>query len=143
MLDTGLLIHALRGSPAFTVIDKNLGLTARGFRPVISIISQGELLGFSKKRKWGAGKVSGLSNLLQNVVIIPIDQDRIADTYSDLEYQNISNGLNLGQNDLWIAATSIEYGLQILTFDGDFERAPKTVKYIRFDQDNGDELSRN
>lgn len=142
LLDTGLLIHAIRNSNAFNKISTDLGLTTGGFNPVISIISQGELLGVSRKFDWGEKKLKKLGELLERVVIIPVDRESIAITYSELEHLNIKQGINLGQNDLWIAATAIVYRLTVLTFDGDFERSPSAVAYIRYDQDSGDELKR-
>lgn len=49
-------------------------------------------------------------------------------------------GLNIGQNDLWIAATSIVYDLILLTTDKDFSRCPPPLKYILFDQNSGSKL---
>lgn len=142
LLDTGLLVHAIRETQAFRAIDSQLKLIAGGFRPLVSIISQGEILGLARKNNWGDKKTSHLGAVLESVVILPLDRASITRTYAELEKQNSAGGLNLGQNDLWIAATSLEFGLTLLTFDADFDRSPNSVRFIRFDQDTGMEISR-
>ena len=108
LLDTGLLIHAARSSPAFQAIDSSLGLLAGGFQPVISIVSRGEVFAFAAKRNWGEAKLKLLRELIDKVVILPIDTPTLADAYADLEAKNELTGLNIGQNDLSIAAPAIE-----------------------------------
>jgi tRNA(fMet)-specific endonuclease VapC len=142
LLDTGLFVLAVRNAPAFQAVDAALGILAGDFQPVLSIVSQGEVRGLALKLHWGEGKVKKLGELLAKMVIIPVDQPAMAERYAELEYENIRKGLNIGQNDLWIAATAIEYELTLLTADGDFDRCPEPLKYIRYDQHSGAELSR-
>ena len=142
LLDTSVLILAIRNANAFQVIDASLGLMSQGFQPVTSIVSHGEVLAFAKKRKWGADKRRRLAEIIRNVVVLSVDQDLLVERYADLEAENELKVLNIGQKDLRIAATAIEFDLTLLTTDGDFDRCPQPLKYIRFDQQSGAELSR-
>ncbi len=142
LLDTAILILAVRNSVAFHVIDATLGLLFGSFQPVISIMPHGEILGFAKKKNWGKDKLRKLEEIISSLVVLPIDQVTLVERYAELEALNEKQGLNIGQNDLWIAATAIEYSLTLLTTDGDFDRRPQPLKYIRFDQQSGIELSR-
>ena len=142
LLDTGLLLNTLRNSISYQAIDHQLGLLRGGFQPMASYVSAGEILAIAGKKGWGAKKLSELQQLLQKLVLLPIDRPAIYETYAELAVENEKKGRNVGQNDLWIAATAIEYRLTVLTFDADFERTPTSVRYIRFDQNSGAELSR-
>ena len=142
LLDTSILILAARDTAPFKAIDSSLGLLRHDFQPAISIVTHGEILGFAKKRGWGENKLKLLQAIINRLVVIPIDQgSNHVERYAELSAAS-ELGLNIGQNDLWIAATAIEYGLTLLTTDGDFDRCPEPLQYIRFHQETGVELSR-
>ena len=50
---------------------------------------------------------------------IPIDTD-VADSWAELRQRLLLEGLRMGVNDSWIAATAIAHGIPIVTQDGDF-----------------------
>ncbi|MCC7435385.1 MAG: PIN domain-containing protein [Methanoregulaceae archaeon] len=130
--DTSLLVHAVRGSVTFNKIDASLGLVEAKVAPTISIVSRGEIMAFAAHKHWGAAKLKVLETLLDRCVVIPIDDDDLVEIYAELAEHSIRNGRNVGQNDLWIAATAVHFGLTVLTLDGDFARC-KRVSYIQFD----------
>lgn len=68
-------------------------------------------------------KYEGLKNLYGVTVIVP-DQDTSI-IYANLAVWCRKNGLSLSNNDLWVAATSMQNGAQLLTVDQDFERLPQ------------------
>jgi len=52
-------------------------------------------------------------------------------------YAFISNtlrraGTPISPNDLWVAASALQHGLELLTFDSDFERVPQLVTRLLF-----------
>lgn len=130
--DTSLVVHAVRGSNTFHAIDQSLGLVSGNVAPTISIVSQGEIKAFAAHKNWGAVKLKVIDGLLAKCVIIPIDDDALVDLYAELSEHSLRNGRNVGQNDLWIAATAVHFGLTVLTLDGDFARC-KRGSYIQFD----------
>lgn len=61
--------------------------------------------------------------VLANVQIEPVTEP-IADTYGRLKAQLETRGLNLDDNDLWIAATALTLGSLLVTRDQIFTRIP-------------------
>jgi tRNA(fMet)-specific endonuclease VapC len=58
--------------------------------------------------------------------IVEIDEvtaERYALIYETLR----AAGTPISANDLWIAASALQHGLEILTFDSDFTRVPQVV----------------
>jgi len=56
----------------------------------------------------------------------------VIDEITAQRYAFISNtlrraGTPISPNDLWVAASALQHGLELLTFDGDFERVPQLV----------------
>lgn len=56
--------------------------------------------------------------------VVAPDQDT-AITYTELASWCRQNGISLSNNDLWIAATCIQFGGKLLTLDQDFARLPQ------------------
>ena len=139
--DTGVLIHAVRNSRAYQAINSSLSLEVSGSAPVISIVTVGEVGAFAGHSNWGPPKRKILQDILDKCLIIPIEDDLVTDLYSELAEHSIRNGRNVGQNDLWIAATSIAFNLPLLTTDADFART-KRGSFIRFDGASGAEVAR-
>lgn len=52
LLDTSVLVHLARRDPTGALIENHFALTARADRPLISTITEGEILGFSRQRNW-------------------------------------------------------------------------------------------
>jgi predicted nucleic acid-binding protein len=60
------------------------------------------------------------------VVIVPID-DETAVFYAVIFASLRQAGTPISSNDLWIAATAMQYGLQIVTTDMDFRRVGQVI----------------
>ncbi len=61
---------------------------------------------------------------LYNLRIVTPNQDT-ASIYADLATWCRKNGISLSHNDLWIAATCVQSGGQLLTLDKDFVNLPQ------------------
>lgn len=59
-----------------------------------------------------------------NAEVIAPDQDT-AIMYAELATWCAKNGISLSNNDLWIAATTVQHGGRLLTTDKDFARLPQ------------------
>lgn len=57
LLDTSVVLHLIRGKATGQALDSAYGLRTRAERPLLSIISIGEMLAFAGRRSWGAAKV--------------------------------------------------------------------------------------
>ncbi len=60
------------------------------------------------------------------VGILPIDEDTAA-RYAAIVSSLRSAGLQIGTNDIWIAASAMQHGLTVVTTDADFLRIPQIL----------------
>jgi tRNA(fMet)-specific endonuclease VapC len=119
LLDTGILLHWVRGSKAATVIDGQFQLRAANFRPLICEVSLGEIEAFSRSESWGEEKRTKLKELKKELVAVDISDGRVVDAYADFSTLAKSNGWAIfhDKNDLWIAAATRVAGATLLTTD--------------------------
>jgi predicted nucleic acid-binding protein len=126
LLDTSIVVHLMRGKATGERIDKAYNLRGRPDRPLISVVTVGEGLGFAKQRSWGADRIEALRLLFAELVVVDINDREILDRYADLQAESRKNGWNLSDNDTWIAATASVTDSTLLTTDRDFERVAPT-----------------
>ena len=120
LLDTSVLVHLARGKQAAEIIDSSYALRGRKERPLISVVTQGEMMAFARNHGWGDDKVGRLRVLLKELVTIDINSPDIIDRYAVLSDFCLRNGLSVGDNDRWIAATAAVTDSWLLTADKDF-----------------------
>jgi predicted nucleic acid-binding protein len=70
---------------------------------------------------WGVRRADEVEQELQHFVQFPVD-DREADAWARLGASAKARGVSLGDNDLWIAATSMVRRYPLVTCDRDHER---------------------
>jgi len=121
LLDTSVLVHLARQDATGVWIENHFALTARADRPLISTITEGEILGFARQRNWGATRMADLTRLLGEVVRVDAGLPEVVDAYADLTVLDLRGGHNTKDNDLWIAATAKATGAVLLTCDYDFD----------------------
>ena len=121
LLDTCALVWILRGSPIGHSIVKEHQLDDRPDKPMVSVVSVGELLALVKDWKWGEKRVSAMQALLREYHVLPIEHGAIKDRYGELMSFSKKKGLSQGQNDHWIAATASVAGARLVTTDKDFD----------------------
>jgi hypothetical protein len=63
LLDTGILLHWVRGSKVAAVVDGQFQLRSANFRPLICEVSLGEIEAFARTDKWGEPKRNKLKEL--------------------------------------------------------------------------------
>ena len=56
-LDTGIVVHLLRGRATGEALEHAYALRTRREKPLISSVTVGELLAFAMQRDWGAKKI--------------------------------------------------------------------------------------
>jgi tRNA(fMet)-specific endonuclease VapC len=124
LLDTNVLLFLTRGSALGKHIDARFGLRAARQRPLVCVVSHGEVWVLARRNGWGDEKQAALRNLLENVVNVDINHPRVIDAYVELDLVSQSNpagARNMGKNDLWIAAAAKASGATLLTTDNDFD----------------------
>jgi tRNA(fMet)-specific endonuclease VapC len=119
LLDTGILLHWVRGSKVAEVIEGQFQLRASNFRPLICEVSLGEIEAFARSEKWGEQKRNKLKELRKELVAVDISDSRVIDAYADFSSLAKANGWAIfhDKNDLWIAAATKVSTATLLTTD--------------------------
>jgi predicted nucleic acid-binding protein len=121
LLDTSVLVHLARRDPTGQWVEREYSIATRAERPLISTITEGEILGFARQRNWGPTKMSALSDMLGELVRVEAGLPEVVDAYADLSVLDLVGGHNTKDNDLWIAATAKATSASLLTCDHDFD----------------------
>jgi tRNA(fMet)-specific endonuclease VapC len=116
VLDTNVILHLLRGKAAGQWIKQTYQLDSRIERPLVSMIAVGEILAIAERQNYGPQKQESLRNLLDELVIIEV-KSPIAEEYARIQALLQAQGLPIGENDTWIAATAKATGSTLLTSD--------------------------
>ncbi|MCK5799304.1 MAG: PIN domain-containing protein [Deltaproteobacteria bacterium] len=136
LLDTNIVLTLVRGNVLATFIDSKFGLRASKVRPMISVVTHGEVRVLAGRNDWGEEKLAALQNALNNLVTVDINHPDVLNAYVKIDiYSQIhaDGARNMGKNDLWIAACAKAAGATLLTTDKDFDHLNETmlsVKYI-------------
>ena len=114
MLDTNVIIKYLAGD----------GSTKRLFDNasdiLISVIVVGELHYGARKSTRSKSNLELFDNFLSNFTIVPVDEN-IAKIYGEVKEQLRRRGINIPENDVWIAATAKSLQSRLLTYDAHFK----------------------
>lgn len=120
VLDTSVLVHLLRQDATGAAIEQELGLAARTERPLVSVVTEGELRALAILWHWGEGKVGALGALLDQLVLVELGHAPLVQAYAELYAAATRLGQPRGENDLWIAATAKAAKAELVTCDTDF-----------------------
>jgi tRNA(fMet)-specific endonuclease VapC len=114
MLDTNVIIKYLAGDR----LSKQLIDSA--FEISISVIVMGELQYGAHKSSRVESNLTLFANFLSNFEIVPVDES-IAAVYGEVKKQLHEIGMNIPENDIWIAASAITRKCSLLTYDAHFK----------------------
>jgi tRNA(fMet)-specific endonuclease VapC len=120
-VDTGVLVHVLRGSALGRYVLDDLQLRAVAEVPYVSVVTVGELLSLASQFGWGAKRRAQMYEVLAELIVVDINQEATLERYAELDAWCVKRGWSLGKNDLWIAASAAVTGAMILTVDKDFD----------------------
>jgi len=121
LLDTSVVLHLARNDTTGRAIESRFRLTSRRDRPLISTVTEGELLALAYSRQWSPKKLEALRKMLENFVRVDAGLAPVVEWYAKLDAEARRRGAPRGQNDLWIAATAKATGAVLLTCDKDFD----------------------
>ena len=120
VLDTSVVVDVARNNRSGQAVLETYSLKNRADRPLISVITTGEMLGIAKSQAWNADKTKVLNELLSEFVKLEITPE-VVDAYADLMALCRTQNHTMGQqNDMWIAATAKVTGAVLLTGDSGF-----------------------
>lgn len=138
LLDTNILVAYIRAGTLGHHIEKMYQLRTSPYKPLISIVSVGEVLSLANQFPWGEDKLATMQNLLKEFVHVDISDERVLQAYAKLDYfclKECKPAEPIGKNDLWIAATAMVTGAVLLSTDKHFLKFhPKHMRVCYVDQ---------
>jgi hypothetical protein len=81
LLDTSVLLFLVRGKQLGLYIDKTFDLSHAVHRPLVSIVSHGELWALAARHGWGTAKTDALTAMLDNMVTVDLNDRSVIDAY--------------------------------------------------------------
>lgn len=121
LLDTNILVHFVRADDVWTRIRSLYPLFAIDPRPLISIVTAGEIRSLALQWNWRSQKLDQMEFALDYFDKMPIDDDPLVNAYALIDAHFQRQGRAFGKNDLWIAATAQALDARLLTADRDFD----------------------
>ena len=138
LLDTNLLLHAVRNSPTWQGAKALLAPGAGLESCTISVVSVGEILALARIFDWGEKRANTLQEVLDRIAPLDINHPRVLAAYAEIDHFGHTQGRRMSKNDLWIAATASATGLTLLTTDRDFDHLQAShLRRIQLDPENG------
>jgi predicted nucleic acid-binding protein len=123
LLDTSVLLALVRGQELGGQIARRFGLLQARQRPLVCIVSHGEIWVLARRNSWGAERHQALQTMLDNLVTVPLEHPGVIDAYVHLDlysHTHPQGARTMGKNDLWIAAAARASGATLLTTDQTF-----------------------
>ncbi|MDX1931214.1 MAG: type II toxin-antitoxin system VapC family toxin [Capsulimonadales bacterium] len=121
LADTNILVHYLRMDATGQVIRSKYDLLMATTKPVLSVVTEGEILSLAYQFGWGTKRVDQMRYLLAYFGRAPIDTPAMLEAYALIDSYSERIGRTMGKNDVWIAATAHVTGAVLLTTDNDFD----------------------
>ena len=122
LLDTNILVHFVRGSEVWTRVRDAYHLLTAEPRPLVSVVTVGELRSLAIQWKWAGRKLDQVEFALASFEAYDISAPELIRTYALIDADCEARGQPMGKNDVWIAATAAVTGARLLTTDRDFDR---------------------
>lgn len=142
LLDTSILVHLIRDSTVGRKVNETLHLTSRPDRPLISVVTVGEVQALALKLGWADKKVKVLDALVRQLVIVHLHQGDIISRYATIDCfceKELKPARRMSQNDMWIAATAAATSSTLVTSDLDFNQlAGKHIQLVSIDARTGE-----
>ena len=123
LLDTNVVLHLIRGKVLGQHLASTFGLLDAVYRPLVSIVTHGELLALADRRQWGREKLRALENALDHLVTIDLNTRAVLNAYVAVHRvsRQVPGGARMmNANDAWIVACAKAAEATLLTTDGDF-----------------------
>lgn len=121
LLDTNIILHYARRSMVQQKMEPEYRLLSRSEVALISYVSEAEARTMAAYREWGKPALTQLEFVLEAFRIVPIEHEEILKAYTEVDVYSRKQGIKMGKNDLWIAATVRITGAILLTTDMDFD----------------------
>jgi predicted nucleic acid-binding protein len=137
LLDTNVLVAYIRGNKLGEFIEKSHKLLDRVERPLICVVTVGEIKALAHKFGWNEAKRSGMKDLVSELVIVDINVEEVLEKYAAISdyLSKLKPAVNIQQNDMWIASVASVTEAHLITTDKDFASlAPRWIKLHWIDE---------
>jgi tRNA(fMet)-specific endonuclease VapC len=114
LIDTNVIVKLMNGDQKTIQIFETLDDIN------ISAITAGELLYGAKKSSRSMENLSLFHKFLSEYTVLTVDKE-VSNSYADIKLQLVKKGVNIPENDLWIAAIAINSDLTLFTYDKHFD----------------------
>ena len=121
LLDTNVVLQLLRGKGLGTYLASTFGLLDTVNRPLVSVVTHGELWLIADRNNWGTEKRAALQSALDNLVTIDLNDRAVLQAYVEVQRFSRLVARELKANDAWIVACAKAADAMLLTTDGDFK----------------------
>ncbi len=136
-LDTSILLALIRDRQLGRYIEATYQLQQQTNRPLLCIVSDGEIRSLAARLGWGPRKLQAMEHLLLRLTIWDLSRHGVVQAYVEIDLASRAypaGARNLSQNDLWIAAVAKVSGATLLTTDKDFDHLhPAHIQRIYID----------
>jgi predicted nucleic acid-binding protein len=113
LLDSSVILHLVRGRALGERIEQEYGLDIAVLRPLVAIVSHGELWVIAERKNWGENKRAVLRNTLDQLTTADLYDPSIIESYVAVDRvlrQHPDGARSVSDNDVWIAAVALAYG---------------------------------
>ncbi|MBS1791360.1 MAG: PIN domain-containing protein [Acidobacteria bacterium] len=121
LFDSNILVHLIRESAIGDYVRQRYQPLIADPRPMISVVTEGELRSLAHQWKWGKQKNDQMRFYLQHFWRVAVDTEDVFAAYAMIDAYSESLGHPMGKNDLWIAAAANATGAILVTTDTDFD----------------------
>jgi tRNA(fMet)-specific endonuclease VapC len=118
LVDTNIIIKVLNGNDEAVELFDSLD------EIYISVITVGELIYGAYKSSRKRENISLFESFLSEYPLIAVN-DEISRIYGEIKAELVVKGINIPENDLWIAAIAIFNNFSLVTFDQHFNNISK------------------
>jgi tRNA(fMet)-specific endonuclease VapC len=115
LLDTNIIIKLLNGNPETVDLFHSLE------QIFISSITVGELIYGAMKSTRKKENIELFNSFLHEYPILGVDA-KTAHVYGEIKLQLVHAGINIPENDLWIASVALQHQLSLVTLDKHFSK---------------------
>ena len=135
LFDTSALLALLRGKQLGVYLNETFHLDEVLNRPIISIVTHGELWALAARNVWPEKKRNVLREMLNDLTTIDLNDPAIIESYVAVDQKNQAHpkgARQLSDNDKWIAATARAANACLLTTDQDFLHLHPDVCLVQY-----------
>lgn len=91
ILDTNIILNYVRKSAISAYVDEHYEPLSIRHRPIVSVVSVGEIKSIGIRNRWGVRKFELLNELLNEFVIADINVESIVNRYAEID--TLSQGM--------------------------------------------------